>query len=233
MSIEYLGCAYSHDLQINLNGKDKKILAMKWLVYFSDCSWKTYQVTIYNQKKNGTFSKKLSKKNQKENETSYIQINNLEAVKHLQNKDDTIKKVVKTRYTETTDKPYPPNIDEESHCIDPNAFVDTKKNLFLSGHPNYFHIKEYLAQYIAEELPRERFLPKHTDNKEKEKPENAPPATAPATELALTPATDAPFPQANKIQPLSYCCNLKVLTGLIIAISAALIAKFTLESQSF
>ncbi len=240
MSVIYLGCAYSLEFSIKLNGNSQNILATKWFFYFSDGTWKTYYITLFNisdQKKSGTISKTFSSKSKKENETTYIQINNLDAVKLLQKRKDTIKITIEHENAIEAKRPDAYSNQSEMHCINPTAFIDTKQNLFYLDKPyNYFLIKQFLTTYLDKtktlssiappeepEAPSQTSEPTIATDKEANPPQEK--------ENKGTPQLPAPFVSPSKtsslkIQPISACCNLKIIVGIILAISTTIIANF-------
>ncbi|NGX32451.1 MAG: hypothetical protein K1060chlam4_00498 [Candidatus Anoxychlamydiales bacterium] len=231
MRITLLSCAYSQNFQVKLNGKSKDTLAMKWFVRFSNGTWKRYQLTLYtpsNKKNHGTISKAFSTKRKKENiETTYIQINNLEAVQKLQKKAEVIKITIKFRETKETDLPDPTRIDSEDHFIDPKAFVDTKECLLSypnpkeHSFPNYSKIKQYLRNHIEKQIelsPKESPKKKKQEQKEEDK-ENI----SPSSDLANAPTA---LKSNNRIKSISSCCNLKIIATIILALSVSLLGSF-------
>lgn len=235
MSIDYLGCAYSQNFSVKFNGKKKDILAMKWFAHFSNGTWKTYQVTLYNhsnQKKYGTIFKAFSPKSKKEYiETTYIQINNLGAVKQLQKRKDSIKINVIFKEPKDPEKFDPFENNSEDHYIDPKAFVDTKKLLFPNpdpkrktqgGLPNYFEIKEYLTKHINKQIkksPAEDEIAEKKDDKEN---------ILSSSDLVDTPTYFREL--SSKIQFItSSCCNLKLVAGIILALSVSMIGSLAVK----
>ncbi|NGX51728.1 MAG: hypothetical protein KR126chlam5_00011 [Candidatus Anoxychlamydiales bacterium] len=231
MSIALLSCAYAQNSPVNLKGKSKDILAMKWLVKFSNGTWKKYQLTLYipsNKKKYGTISKALSSKKRKENiETTYIQINNLEAVQDLQKKAEAIKINIKFRETKESDLPDLARNDSEDHFIDPNAFVDSKEHLLFYPKskelclPNYHKIKQYLEKHIEKQI---KATPKASPKKEKpEINEDDKENISPSSDLANAPRA---LKSNSRIKSISSCCNLKFIAAIIFALSVSLLGHF-------